>query len=232
MSGNSQLFFTNVNIMIENDDSLVAVGKRLSILRTMAGWSRDGLSTAARVSAQSISYWENANGGVISAKSMEKIISAFRTKGIICSEDWIRKGAGDLPIQQSKSLRKALIQTSSDTGDTQINQETALFLALEKEKGQREIIITKIENTSMTPVFERGDIVGGIFIPAHSVDLTKEQMCIIKFENKIDVRRVKKGTLPSTYHLSYFSYDPNNELPLEMNNVHLEVLAPIIRVWR
>ncbi len=220
--------------MLENDDSLVSVGKRLSVLRTMAGWSREGLSTAAKVSAQSISYWENANGGVVSAKSMEKLISAFLSKGIICDEEWIRKGTGDGPLQlkQGKSSRKLLTQSTNEFGNTEINEEIALFLALEKEKNQYETVITKMENNTMTPVFEKEDVLGGVLVPAHTVNLTKEQLCIIKFEDKIDVRRVKRGIIPSTFNLSYFSYDPTCDLQLEMNNVHLEKLAPIIRVWR
>jgi len=220
--------------MLENDDSLIAVGKRLNILRTMAGWDRDGLSRAANVSAASISYWENASGGVISAKSMGKLIEAFLTVGISCSEDWLRKGEGEKPFQPSQSQQNPLNENlaGQDISNFQFNKEIAMFLSVETQKGRQEKIVTTIENSAMTPVFEKGDIVGGILLPAHSVDLSKEQMCIIKLDGKLDVRRVKKGNSPSTFNLSYFSYDQDCHFPLEMNDVHLEHLAPIIRVWR
>jgi transcriptional regulator with XRE-family HTH domain len=219
--------------MLENDDSLDAVGKRLSILRTIAEYDREGLSKAARVTTASISYWENANGGVISAKSMEKLVAAFRAKGINCTEDWLRKGIGDWPGQygqrQGKTPKK--VHTEIDLNTLRFNSEIEQFILMEAQN-DREAIITKIENSSMMPAVEKGDFVGGILVPISSLDLTRDRICIIKLGDKIDVRRVRKGKSSELFNLSYFSYDQDCRFPLEMNDVELKFVAPVLRIWR
>lgn len=218
--------------MLKNDESLVAVGKRLTVLRVMAGLNRDQLSAQAGVSITSISYWEHGSGAPMSVRSIGKVISAIEKAGVKCSEEWLKTGNGAQPIlfNQVKKLPTKNIQVNFELDSSPFIEEINLFLSTCKNPENAAII--KMENNALSPVFEKGDIIGGLFLSADSVDLSKEKACIIKLENKLDVRRIRRNPIASSFNLSYFSYDSQCDSPFEINDIHLTFIAPILRLWR
>lgn len=217
--------------MLENDASPAAVGKRLRVLRSLAGLSRISLADAAGVSKTSISYWEHGQGSVIKPRSAEKILEAVEEKGIKCTETWLMTGNGPPPtaiLEHAKQLSPK--ESNVDINELSFVQEITTFLSA--CRNPEKAVILKVENDSMLPFFEKGDVLGGLLLPPNKVNTTKEKICIVKINGKLDVRRVKKGTSPEKFTVSYLSYDEHCSSPFEINDVTLEFLAPVIRVWR
>lgn len=181
--------------MLENDLSVTAVGKRLRYLRLLAGLSRGSLAKAAQVTETSISYWEHGKTGLISERSINKLLTAFKNAGIESSEHWLRTGLTPLnTISTGENIAQKLLIS--------LGEEIKIFTSLTPLT-----IVTKIEDSSLLPLFEQGDIVGGIWQTNDS--LMHEKFCIVNLDNRLQVRLVKKETF---------------EKPTDV--------APIIRLWR
>ena len=219
--------------MLRNDESPVAVGKRLKVLRTMAGLNRHALAEQAEVSKTSISYWEHGKGSPMTARSMGKIIAAIEKAGINCNEEWLKTGNSEPPFAISHVKKSSQISESLSNFNFQNSpfiEEINLFL--NNHNDSQKAVIVQVEHEGLYPLFQKGDIVGGIFRSADSIDLSKEKICIVKINDKLDIRRIRKKPNTSLFNLSYFSYDSTCSQAFEINNFSLSIIAPILRVWR
>lgn len=219
--------------MLKNDESPVAIGRRLAVLRVMAGLNRHDLSQQAEVSKTSISYWEHGKGSPMTVRSIGKIIQTFNHLGIRCNEEWLKTGNGEPPINitQSTKTPPQNIDSNVDIQNVRFCQELNIFLTTHQHLDKK-IAIMKVENNSMFPAFEKDDVIGGIFLPISSIDFSKEKNCIIKKENILDLRRVRASSNHGLFNLSYFSYDPGCSHPFECHDVKLDLIAPVLRLWR
>lgn len=219
-------------MQIESDESAVAVGKRLKLLRVMAGLSRLSLAQLAGVSKTSISYWEHGTYRSISPRSLKKILEAAKEKGVICSESWLISGVGEppKPLQSLVTSSQTNIETNLTLDSLSQNPEITEFLSHHSSQGKT--VILKVEHNGMSPFFEQGDILGGVFIPTKKLTLPNEAICIVKINGKLDVRKIRKGSTSNNFNLSYFAYDKNLSAPFELIDIPLESAAPIIRMWR
>jgi transcriptional regulator with XRE-family HTH domain len=217
--------------MLEHDESAVAVGRRLKRLRLMAGLTRDALAQEADVGITSISYWEHAKPhyNPMKPRSAIKVLEAVRRAGVECSERWLLTGVGPAPrLISGQPFDAALLDGDNETlnlAATLVDKELQLFTA-----SSPLAVTIQMEHNCMSPVIEKGDIVGGIWQAATS--LNTEKICIVPVTEILQVRRVKKGTIENTYQLSYLAYDPAENTPFELKDIRLEKVAPIIRLWR
>lgn len=217
--------------MLEGDDSATAVGKRLRRLRQMAGLSREGLAQEAEVGKSSITFWEHAKAkNPMTPRSRAKILGVIRAKGIDCNERWLLTGLGIPPRPSVTSLSSE--QTASGSQPiTQklisvLDEEIKLFTSISEFA-----VIIKIDHASMSPILEKGDIVGGIWQSAST--LVGEKICIIEVAGKLQIRKVKRSTQENHFSAAYIQYDPTLEYdPFVIDNLPLIRIAPIIRVWR
>jgi len=216
--------------MLTDETDLAALGVRLKILRAMAGLKRLELAGLAGVSKTSLSYWENGKTRSISLRSMRKILKAIEHKGVFCNEEWLLTERGEPPKKISGSGQTTSIDSNIDILSSSFEREINQFLS--SCGNQDKAAIVRVENDSMNPQFEKGDILGGVFVSADTIDLTKEKFCIIKIHGKLDVRRVRNGNTKGKFNLSYLSRDEHNASPFEISDISLEMLAPIVRVWR
>lgn len=219
-----------------NDDSPTAVGMRLKHLRLLSGLNALELAEKAGVSRGALSFWENAKSKTarpISPKSVSKLIDAIRSAGVICSETWLITGTGPHPVTYKKGSENILQQNeisshsaSQFEGNHDLEDEISLFTSKDKRS-----IIHQITDDFMLPMYEIGDIVGGIWQSCTSLK-GKEKACILKINNKLQVRRVKQSDKEGLFNICYLTYSVNQNEPYEINNISLEEIAPIIRLWR
>jgi transcriptional regulator with XRE-family HTH domain len=224
--------------MRENDASAKAQGERLRYLRVMAGLKREELAKMAGVGKTSISVWEHATAdtSLMSMRSRTKLLKAIQEAGVTCTERWLRTGSGTVPklikddeplILQSPPVKKQF-QDEPDLSTRlvmQLSEEIKFFTSL----GER-TVVTKIDTSYLSPALEVGDIVGGLWQPSHALETGK--ICILKLQDKLQVRYVKPGSQPGLFHISYL---PNSAQPtevFEIQDVFIERVAPVIRVWR
>ncbi len=219
-------------MQIETDITAAEVGKRLKLLRVMAGLSRLTLAQLAGVSKTSISYWEHGTYRSISPRSIKKILEAAREKGVICSEAWLMNGMGDppKPLQPVSASSHGDVETNLSLESLQHNSEISEFLSHHSSQGKA--VILKVEHNGMSPFYEKGDILGGVFTPINKLTLSNETICIVKINGKLDVRKIRKGSTANKFNLTYFAYDKDLSTPFELTDVSLETAAPIIRMWR
>lgn len=228
--------------MLENDTSAIAVGKRLRYIRQMANLSREDLAQTANVGKTSISYWEHATNetSTMTPRSMAKVMKSIRSAGVICTERWLRNGTGPGPrlIHELKTISPMLIEllpkeifpvgmdkNISATLSEAVRDEVTHFIALDPSA-----IVMQVDTTDMCPVFEKDDLIGGVWQPAHT--LKTEKSCILFLENSLQIRRVKPGEKDNTFHLHHLTADGKPEGLFEIKDVILDKIAPITRLWR
>lgn len=226
--------------MFDNHSSPAAIGRRLKILRNAAKLTISELGALAGISNPSISYWENGQiNNPIKSKSMAKLLEAFKKSGIEVDEKWLRTGSGDLPIAQNQVLEGVMhpplpspltlqptlsaasnlaTQDSSTQLATILSEEIKLFASLEQA------VITKIDHSRLSPYLDKGDWVGGIWQSAtRSIE---EQICIFFWNEQLHVACLK--TTSKAFHFDVFYSKDDNAI----QNLFLEKIAPVIRVWR
>ncbi len=222
--------------MYENDDSPTAIGARLKHLRRLSGLTALELAEKAGVSRGALSFWENAKSKTarpISPKSVSKLVDAIRNAGVLCSETWLTTGTGPNPVTYKKGSEIILQQNDINSLNTSqfesihdIEDEIIFFTNKHKKS-----IIHQITDDFMLPVYEIGDIVGGIWQSSGCLK-GKEKTCILKVNSRLQVRRVKQSEREGLFNISYLTYSANQSEPYEINNIPLEEIAPIIRLWR
>jgi transcriptional regulator with XRE-family HTH domain len=198
------------------DDSPIARGLRLRKARTMTPLSSEQMAEALGYSRQSVSYWENGANGGLSQKGAVLATRLLREHGIQCDISYLLHGIGDVtPIQPGE---KALLGIS-------IASETDLFVQIHSNA-----VVTQLTHPFMQPFFDKGDWVGGCFVPMHSklVGLT----CIVEIKKHYEVRQIKKGNKKGKYNLIFIHDGSDPQHPFELTNVPLQKAALIIRVWK
>lgn len=206
--------------MLENDDSLEAVGMRLKFLRTMAKLNRIELAEKANVGRTSITCWEHAQTSAMTHKSRAKILKAISDCGVNCTDEWLLTGRGPNP-----TLKNITHNLKNEFSNSSINDEIELF----KNKNSRAVIYELPDNT-LSPIYKKGDIVGGIWRSVS--ELSSCNICILEINNQLEVRQLSKSTKEGYYIASFLSIDEHSSKPFELRDIKLTSIAQISRVWR
>lgn len=222
--------------MTQRHDTPEAIGMRLRRLRLMAGWTRNTLAEKAFLSKSSISFWEHGKN-ILTPRSAAKVIIAIKEAGIDCSEEWLLQGTGLLPSFPEQRVGNIGFTTNDIHRLTQgiggnlqerikaLDNEINLFI-----NSQSTAVVTKLEDDSMMPIFEPGDIVGGLW--QSSQLLTKEKICIVKIDEKLLVRKIKQNANDASFQVSSITYNLAHQTPFEIKGIILKEVAPVIRLWR
>jgi transcriptional regulator with XRE-family HTH domain len=201
--------------MTETNDPPVIIGKRLRILRRLAGLTIAEFAALADVSSPSVSYWENGQiNSPIKPKSMVRVLNGLSKVGIDVSERWLRRGEGSLPTYQGEMIVVPQHENGPEPAPDQIvdvSTQLAAILADEIKlfTSVSHAVITKVDHDALSPFLAHGDLVGGIWQPASN--LTEETVCIFRLNNKLQVHCLKPDSADITA---------------------LEKIAPVLRVWR
>ncbi len=226
--------------MHENDDSQLAIGKRLRHLRKMAGLKLRILAELADVTTTSISLWEHGkSSGVITSKSMGKILQGLNKSGVTATELWLRKGLGEAPKKISREESPHLQRPEVAHKEITEREHNSTLLKLATSKSNEIIhftslieyaVATKLNHSGFTPLLEKDDIVGGVWQPATS--FIGGKLCIAKINDLLQVVYLIKGSQEGLFDIIY-TLPPQEIATTEGNkDVLLKTIAPIIRIWR
>lgn len=224
-----------------NHSLAVAIGLRLKRVRQMAGLNRRQLAQLAGVGITSISYWEHTERAeAITEQSLEKIILAVKKCGVECSIQWLMTGSGTPPYVHFTDLQSADNSKFSSTTTQNLtfkysqnksniknllNQEIDLFYSYSEKA-----VVATVTHHSLFPAFRINDKVGGVW-QSNGI-LKSSEFCIIEINNRLQVRRVSRGSKPNHFNLSFLHYEESQEEPFEIADIELKKLAPIILIWR
>ena len=206
-------------------------GQRLRELREVAGLNSTALAKLVGLSRASISYWENATRRGLTRASAQKIITALSAINVQCDIGWLWFGNGNPPKMLHKPAAYLEFnplflnsQQSSHNFLFSLHKEIDAFLGINTQG-----IIAKIQDDLMNPMYEPGDIVGGIWQPIDVITRAKNpQNIILKANNLLYVRQ-----LTLTHNtLKISCINPNTVDPVSWKDIELTTAAPVIRVWK
>jgi transcriptional regulator with XRE-family HTH domain len=190
----------------------------------MANLSSAELAEKLNLSRTTISLWENAhkNSG-ITKKGASYVIELINKLGVKCDISWLWFGIGTEPYK----LGNPITNQNNTSGSCNLSDPRAKEIAIFQSLTEDTVVI-EIKKSSMSPFYNPGDIVGGHWEKAPAINESYVN-CIIEFNKKIQVRRVKKTG--DKYSLSFFSVCDSETEPFSIEDVHLNKIAVIKRLW-
>jgi transcriptional regulator with XRE-family HTH domain len=211
--------------IVGNNSTAKERGKRLKLLRGMAGLKRDDLAREAGVSGASISYWENASLSELTEKNAEKVIKIIQKHGILCNIEWLLFGIGSSPRIKEAPENKVPVSLSSTHETKTLEQEIKLFLM------NPGAAVLQVTSTAMSPVLEPEMTVGAIWVNPSEILINHQKLCIIELDGEFQARKINNILPNGDYDLSYLSYSSDLKSPFELKSIRLAKIAPIVRVW-
>lgn len=92
------------------------------------------------------------------------------------------------------------------------------------------VAIVKIDSGKLWPYFMFNDLVAGVWRPIDT--LQSDEFCIVTINNRDEIRWVKKINSFSSTKKVQICFTPSDEKGSAIEEVCLEKIAPIMRVWR
>lgn len=204
-----------------------STGERIRALREYLRLTRNDFCKRHGFPTITLISWENSKAK-IKPSSLKKLIQAFAEENILCTEEWLREGTGNLPQFSSPLLEKEIY--AIEEGDSlsakevdPINLEIALFKKLHPNS-----LTIRLKDNYMAPNFEEGDFVGGIF-----VDFKKKPIAygipylVVLKDNTNIMRLVYQGTKNNLFTLSCYNFVNQKVNPI-LPDVEIKGLYEVI----
>lgn len=204
-------------------------GKRLRILRNMAGLTIHKLAEKYGIGSSTIKYWEAGRGEGLSVKGAEKIIATMRQEGVYCTFGWLVYGIDMCPqiIDMRQSISVQQITTNTITEEEAIANEMNMF-----RDNTANAVTFVIADDGMETFYSVGDIVGGNRLTGLDINRALGKNCIIEIEgNKLLCRKLMHKWASDAFVLCPLNSQTTTSLA-NLYNVKIISAAPISRVWK
>ncbi|OJA00716.1 hypothetical protein BEV13_02670 [Rickettsiella grylli] len=215
--------------------------QRLKFLRKMSHLSMKEFAQLCNLGTTTINYWEQGYSN-LSERGARKVCQAIGAEGIDCSSIWLLTGYGEAPCvidssklsklnyEKFKSLSKSFINEKKphySIENKDIKEELAIF-----KKNYPEHLICSVDNESMKPLYNPGDLVAGKKLTGKNKELAHGADCIVELKNKeLIIRRIKIAHAAESFDLFVINSETSLEFP-PLRNISVVSLAPIIRIWK
>lgn len=188
-----------------------ARGKRLKLVRKMAGLTREEVEEKYGISASTIQSWEAAKAGGLTEKGAQRAIAVLRQEGIWCTADWLMYGLGEGPQPTGSQFHHV---QGSITTYTDLPEEKAILQELEKFKLlNSDAVHFIVSDDAMLPYYQKGDYAAGKRKMGEAIKQLIGMDCIIETEEgTLLLRRLKRGSREDTYTL--LSINPDTYLTM------------------
>lgn len=210
----SQLKINKNNLAIER-------GERIRLARQLVSITRIKLSEKYGINTHTLRSWEKG-ANCISEKKANLLANIFKKEGLDISQDWILTGNNANYLELENAKIKEVINLQ---GDIKIFNEIEYF-----NNQVPKSITTLITDNALSPLFIKGDYVGGILADPHEYKELEGLCCIITLSTQQIISRKiismseKTAFVCSINPLAKLS-TPDNEI-VEFSNVAL-----ITRHW-
>ena len=207
--------------------SPAARGKRLKIVRLMAGLTRKQIWKKYDISASTIQSWEAAKAGGLTERGVSRMMPVLQQEGIFCSVDWLLYGIGNgpQPINICAQVKENVWTMPALPEDKVITEELLTFRKCNADDNVVDFIIS---DDGMGPHFSVGDYVGGKRRTGVDIADIIGKDCIIEtISNEIFLRRLKAGSRTGVYTLICTNPDTTVDTPT-LYDQNLLGAAPVI----
>ena len=167
-------------------------GRRIKLVRNMLGLSRRELEERFLISSNTLQAWES-DKNTLTDKGAKKLNNIFIKLGLLCTEDWLLTGKGEVPIL----LHDVSPLLSEMNEDICILREIEAFKAINPNP-----IVVIINDDGMEPIYFIGDFVGGNKKTDLQIDSLIGENCIVEtFPGDTLVRKLIQGSKKQLYNL-------------------------------
>lgn len=214
-------------------DSKEQRGERLKQLRQLTGsipgkpMTRAAIERKHGLSARTLKNWEVGHGAGLTETGARRVINIYQNENIGCSINWLMRGTGAAPERLLTEFKKSPLAEAQTNTLVTIHSEYDNFKSLHPEA-----IIFQVKDDAMMPIYQVGDIVGGVRHYANTIMHLIDSDCIIEMKTgETRLRRLQHSTIPHQYNL----YGLNPSTKIERPTLYAAEIvsaAPVVRIWR
>ena len=225
--------YTKKVLVTDENSTPDARAERLKRVRNMANLTREQMCEDGAMNINTYKGWEVARYGGLPIDGAERVVLRVAREGVICTENWLlyEIGVGPYVIADYKSAKegdsKQSFNISPDNEEQLITNELLLF-----RKQFPEVVVYRIEDDGLSPLYELGDFVAGIKLFADNVSKAINKNCIIQTqEGKVLARNLQQGSKPGAYMLTCANIHTSTKIPV-IYDATIVSAAPIIRCYK
>ncbi|KTC98227.1 XRE family transcriptional regulator [Legionella erythra] len=180
-------------IEINSNTQKISVGRRIKMVRNLAGISRKDLESKYGISMHTLQSWELGRNP-LTEKTASKLIEILHDAGVTCSVQWLLDGAGKSPTLFTSEFMPypALDKDIAPL----LSQESAIQKEIEFFKTNNpNAIVIMVSDDTMEPTYSKGDFVGGIqYMNTSDIEECIGHDCVVEISEGIYFRRLIKRT--------------------------------------
>lgn len=215
-------------LTIENEHSTpVARAERLRRIRNLANLSRKDICGSDDININTYKGWELGRFGGIPVDGAEKVVKIIAKSGVICSTNWLLYGKKPAPTLISEAAPHENNADSEERVDSLILKEFSIY-----QNATKNAVLIEITDDGLSPNYQIGDFVAGEKKFNDEIELTVDQVCIVKtIDGKKLIRYVKQGTDKERYTLICTNYH-TTMCDVIVQNINLLYSAPLSRHYK
>jgi transcriptional regulator with XRE-family HTH domain len=203
-----------------------ARAERLKRVRNLANLSRIEMCVGTNLNVNTLKGWEISRFGGLSKNGAEKIVARLASVGVICSVDWLMYEIGDAPQVNLSFTTEIPIEIMepnlTEEKEKKLMTEELLLFRSHTSKSL-DYIIT---DDSMSPMFEKGDMVAGVKVKNPQETVGKPAIVTLQDGRKL-LRKIYKGTAPQSFTLIAIALESNAK-DLILLDTPVKLIAPVI----
>jgi len=212
------------NLTIEQ--RLVTPGDRLKYVRSLLRLSRAYVEQQYLIPEVTLKSWENGSAK-LTINGAKRCIEAYKSEGVIVSEDWILHGIGLDPTASLSVSHYFAVPTNKDL-PTEDDEISMLRDANEFKEKYPNAVIMMVSGDEMRPFYKPGDYVGGkMRFGEEGISSAVNKNAIVYLKDGSHYFRRLVKNINGTFNLTCLNPNENTAEPV-LYNAQIEGVAPVI----
>lgn len=192
-------------------------GNRIKFARSILRLTRREFEQLHEISVNTLQSWESDKND-LTKKGAQKLNNAFVKSGLLCTEDWLMTGKGQLPTL----LENAFELPNKFDEDFCILREIEAFKAINPDP-----IVVIMSDNGMEPLYCIGEYVGGNKKHNEQINSLIGENCIIETTaGDVLVRKILSGSRNQVFNLACINIS-TNQVPV-IPDIKIKFAAKII----
>ncbi|MEI6806165.1 MAG: helix-turn-helix transcriptional regulator [Myxococcaceae bacterium] len=207
----------------ENLENSSEMGLRIRMARSLLPLNRTEFCEKHGLNRYTIQAWELGRNK-IGLTMLRRFCEAMGKEGVFCTPEWLLHGKGDGPSKigsrgmEIKAEKSWVKRPKEHANETQEIENEAEFFKETQSKAGHSVVVLQLPDSTMEPLYVRGDYVGGRAVPEELVGQLLGQVCLIEVgEGKFVLRRLL--TVGSRYLLVPEDYTEQTAILEKLRNV-------------
>lgn len=207
----------------ENLENSSEMGLRIRMARSLLPLNRTEFCEKHGLNRYTIQAWELGRNK-IGLTMLRRFCDAMGKEGVFCTPEWLLHGKGDGPSKigsrgmEIKAEKSWVKQPKKNANETQEIESEAEFFKETQTKAGHSVVLLKLPDSAMEPLYARGDYVGARKVPKELRNQLIGQVCVIEVgEGNFVLRRLL--TAGSSYLLTPADYTEQTAILEKLGNV-------------